>query len=104
MRDLPVEMKIGLRDYGIQEARLSKFSLRTRVIRDLRIFGDGFVPFYETLARAYESDNPPPLDLVPSDLGNDKLFVVLGSFIPFFDRYIEAPDLTLGALDNYLRS
>ena len=75
MQNLPLEMKIGFREFGMQEARLSKFTMRTRILKDLRIFGDEF----------------------------DRLFVRLGGIIPFFDRYIETPDVTLGAIHNHLR-
>lgn len=103
MQDLPVEMKLGLRNYGIQEARLSRFSLRTRVMKDLRICGDGFGPFYECLARAYDSPGPVPPEILSFEIGNDCLFVKLGAFIPFFDRFIKGPDLTLKRLHSHLR-
>jgi hypothetical protein len=103
MRDLPIEMKIGLRDYGIQEARLSKFTMRTRVMRDLRICGKRFENLYDCLARAYDTDKPAPYEHTASAMGNDCLFVALGGFIPFFDRFIETPEVTLLALDRYLR-
>lgn len=103
MQDLPVEMKIGFREFGIQEARLAKFNMRTRVMRDLRICGEGFVQLYECLARAYDSDIVVPEEHLPPDGSRDCLFVTLGGFLPFFDRFIETPDLTLGALDRHLR-
>lgn len=103
MQNLPLEMKIGFREFGMQEARLSKFTMRTRVLKDLRICGDQFERLYDCLARAYDSSNTDPEELLPSDLGNDRLFVKLGGVIPFFDRYIETPDVTLGALHNHLK-
>ncbi len=103
MRDLPIEMKIGLRDYGIQEARLAKFSMRTRVMRDLRLCGGRLDRFYRCLAKAYDSDLPPPEEYAALGQGNDCLFVSLGAFIPFFDRYIEAPEVALFTLDRHFR-
>lgn len=103
MQDLPIEMKLGLREFGLQEARLAKFSMKTRVLKDMRVCGDQFVALYENLADAYESTNPPPEEFMPSQGSSDCFFVTLGGFIPFFDRFVKAPDLTLRALDSHLR-
>lgn len=104
MRDLPIEMKFGLREFGFQEARLSKFGMRTRVMRDMRICPSRFAPLYQCLVKAYDSANTDPEEVLPSDAANDCLWVTLGGFASFFDRYIETPDVTLAAIDRHLRS
>jgi hypothetical protein len=103
MQNLPLEMKIGLREFGIQEARLAKFNMRTRVMKDLRLCGEQFARLYECLATAYDSDAAVPEEHLPTDGSRDCLFVTLGGFIPFFDRFVETPDVALGALDRHLR-
>jgi hypothetical protein len=103
MQDLPLEMKIGFREFGMQEARLSKFNMRTRVMKDLRICGPEFERLYECLAAAYDSDTPIPEDHLPVDGAYDCLFVKLGGVIPFFDRYVDTPDINLAALHAHLR-
>lgn len=94
------EMNEALRRYGITGSQRSSLSMRSDLLRDLKIVGDDFGEFWAVLASVYGAAPLFEEQQIPSELSSDSFWLTMSRWFPSASKLVRKPPLSLQQIED----
>jgi hypothetical protein len=97
---LSKEMSEALRRYGVNDMMRSSLTMRSDLIRDLKIVGDDFGEFWTVLVSVYGAAPLFAEQQIPSELSSDSFWITMSRWVPGACRFVRTPPLPLQQIED----